>query len=278
MPHAPPPGAWHRLSRATARLRDRAGTRWPWLRSLGSAEVLLLGSGLAAVLVLWLFLELADEVQEGSTNSFDVQVVQALRRAEDRAVPIGPVWLREVGMDLTALGGHAILVLAVASVAGFLALRRQWRGMTLVLVASLGATVLSSVAKALVGRQRPDVVPHLREVTSLSFPSGHATLAAAVYLTLGAIVAQLVRGRWTRAYCLLLPMFVAGLVGASRVYLGVHYPTDVLGGWALGLGWALACWAVAHYLRQRGLLATAATPAAGANGAMANDAGPPAPP
>lgn len=258
--------SWHRLSTAAARLRDRAASRWPWLRTFGSAEVLLLVCCLCAVGALWLFFELADEVQEGSTNSFDVRIVQALRRADDRAVPIGPAWLREVGLDLTALGGHAILVLAVASVAGFLALRRQWRVMTLVLVASLGATVLSTVAKAIVGRQRPDVVPHLRDVSSLSFPSGHATLATAVYLTLGAIVAQIVRGPWTRAYCLLLPMCVAMLVGASRVYLGVHYPTDVLGGWALGLGWALACWAVAHYLKQRGLLRATSTPAAATNG------------
>ena len=114
--------------------------------------------------------------------------------------------------------------------------------------------VLNTTLKHLIDRPRPDVVPHLREVTTPSFPSGHATLAAAVYLTLGAVLVEVVTGRWTRTYCLLLPAVIVLLVGLSRVYLGVHYPTDVVGGWALGLAWALTCWGVAHYLKQRGLL------------------------
>ena len=106
--------------------------------------------------------------------------------------------------------------------------------LALVVVASAGAMVLSAGSKHLIGRDRPDVVPHWREVTTPSFPSGHATLAAAAYLTIGAILAQVVTGRWTRAYCLLLPACVVFIVGLSRLYFGVHYPTDVLGGWALG--------------------------------------------
>src|SRR5687768_3358832 len=235
-------------------VRDRIAARVPWLRRVGRAELVLLACALVAVVVVNQFIELTDDVSEGETGEFDRWAVQSFRRADDPATPIGPAWVREVGLDFTALGSHAIIGLVVTAVGVFLALKRQWRVMWLVLAASVGAMVLSAASKHLVGRERPDVVPHLREVTTPSFPSGHATLAAAVYLTLGAVLAQVVTGRYTRAYCLLLPMAVVFVVGLSRVYLGVHYPTDVLGGWALGLAWALVCWSIAHYLKDRGLL------------------------
>lgn len=237
-----------------ARLRDRLVQRIPWLGRIGWPEIIVLGCALVAFLIANWLIELTDDVQEGDTTRFDQWVVRSFRRADDPAVPIGPAWLREVGLDITALGSIAIIVLVVFAVVAFLALRRQWRVMWLVLAASIGATILSTAFKHFVGRDRPDVVPHLREVTTASFPSGHATVSAAVYLTLAAILAQVVRGRWTRTYCLLLPVFVVAAIGLSRVYLGVHYPTDVLAGWSLGLAWALVCWAAAHYLKERGLL------------------------
>lgn len=246
--------AIRRTSVLLSHLRRWILQRAPWLRGVGRSEVILLASACLAVLIGYQFIELSDDVLEGDTRTFDRWAVRAFRTADDPTMPVGPGWVHEAGLDLTALGSHAIIVLVVAAVGIFLALQRHWRVMWLVLAASLGAMALSAGSKELIGRDRPEVVPHLREVTSPSFPSGHATLAAAVYLTLGAVLAQVVRGRWTRTYCLLLPMIIVFVVGLSRVYLGVHYPTDVLGGWALGLAWALVCWAVAHYLKERGLL------------------------
>jgi len=114
--------------------------------------------------------------------------------------------------------------------------------------------VLTFFLKHIMERERPTIVPHLREVTTPSFPSGHAMLSAIVYLTLGILLMQIVQGRLTKLYCLLCAMFLTFLVGISRIYLGVHHPTDVLAGWIGGLVWALGCWIIARYIRRCGLL------------------------
>jgi undecaprenyl-diphosphatase len=159
--------------------------------------------------------------------------------------------LREVGLDATALGSPLVLVLMVAAVLGLMLLHRQYRIVWLTLLTTVGGTLVSYLLKQIIERKRPMVVPHLREVSTPSFPSGHAMLSAIVYLTLGIFLMQIVRGRFTKLYCLLWALFLTFLVGISRIYLGVHYPTDVLAGWMAGLVWALACWLVAHYLRHR---------------------------
>ena len=122
-------------------------------------------------------------------------------------------------------------------------LQRQY-GMILltVLTTSTGALV-ALILKHVIERDRPSVVPHLREVTTPSFPSGHAMLSTIVYLTLGVLLMHTMQRRAAKLYCLLWAMFMALLVGSSRIYLGVHYPTDVLAGWMAGVAWALACWA-----------------------------------
>src|SRR5262249_8566991 len=159
-------------------------------------------------------------------------------RADDPALPVGPPWLREAGLDATALGSTLVLVLVVVAVVGFLGIQRRYGVMALTVLTTTGGTLLSVVLKQAIHRGRPAVVPHLREVSTPSFPSGHALLAAVVYLTLGILLMQVVPGRLAKLYCLLWAMFLTFLVGVSRVYLGVHYPTDVLAGWIAGLVWA----------------------------------------
>jgi len=212
------------------------------------APLLLL---LVALLSAYLFLQLTDEVTEGETQSFDEWALRSLRRPDSPAVPIGPPWLREVGFDATALGSPFVLLLVVASATGFMLLQQQYALTLLTIVSTAGGSLATLVLKHLIGRERPTVVPHLQEVTTPSFPSGHAMLAAVVYLTVGSLLMGVVQGRLTKAYCLLCAMFIALLVGLSRVYLGVHYPTDVLAGWMAGVVWALACWFVAQYLQRR---------------------------
>jgi undecaprenyl-diphosphatase len=152
---------------------------------------------------------------------------------------------------VTALGGVTVLTLVTLAVCGFLALVRHFRSLLLVLGSTVGGAVLNSTLKALFARPRPVVVPHLAEAYAPSFPSGHAMLSAIVYLTLGALLAQLTERRWLKAYVLGVAVLLSFLVGLSRVFLGVHYLTDVLGGWMAGLAWALFTALVARAAKRR---------------------------
>ncbi len=196
-------------------------------------------------------MQLADLVLEGETQHFDERAIMALRRADDPSTPIGPAWLLSAALDITSLGGAPVLGLVVLAVVGFLMLQGMRRTAVFVFVASFGGSFLNHTLKLFFQRARPDVVPHLREVMSLSFPSGHAMTSAAVYLTLGALLMRIAERRVTKIYCMAIAMFVTLIVGMSRVYLGVHYPTDVLAGWLVGLSWAVLCWLVERLIERR---------------------------
>jgi undecaprenyl-diphosphatase len=219
---------------------------------IGQHELPVLIGLLVLVLAVWGFVATADVVFEGKTQDFDNRVLKALRRADDPARPIGPEWLHEIGRDLTALGGIAVLTLMIAAVVGFLLLRQSYGAMWLVILATLGGLVVSTLLKGLFDRDRPDIVPHLSHVMTTSFPSGHSMLSAVVYLTLGALLGRFVESGVLKAYFLFVALTLTILVGLSRVYLGVHFPTDVLAGWSAGLAWAVLCWLVARRLQRRG--------------------------
>jgi undecaprenyl-diphosphatase len=142
----------------------------------------------------------------------------------------------------------------IIAVIGYLALERLRHAMWLVAIAAGGGLAVSTLLKQLVGRTRPDVVPHLMTVATASFPSGHSMLSAVAYLTLGALLARMSPRKTVKVYFLSLAVLLTLLVGLSRVYLGVHYPTDVLAGWSAGLAWALLCWLVARSLQRRGAI------------------------
>lgn len=210
---------------------------------------------------IWGFAQLADEVREGETRRFDERVLLALRNPADRADPLGPPWVEESERDFTALGGVAVMALLTFGVAGFLLLDRKKGAAVMVLVAVGGGLLLSSVLKHGFERPRPDLVPHGSYVYTSSFPSGHSTMAAATYLTLGALLARVQARRRIKVFLLGFAILITLLVGISRVYLAVHWPTDVLAGWTLGGLWALICWLVARQLQRRGQVETAETAA-----------------
>ena len=206
------------------------------------------GSGRRA----WGFVELAGEVLEGETHAFDERILLALRSATDRSDPLGPGWLEELMRDVTGLGSTGVLTFITLAAAGFLALNRKTHAALFVVAAVGGGMLLSTLLKMGFDRPRPDLVPHGALVYTASFPSGHATLSAVVYLTLGALLARVQPRFVLKLYLLGLAILLTVTVGVSRVYLGVHWPTDVLAGWAIGAAWALFCWAAALWLQRRG--------------------------
>ncbi len=206
----------------------------------------------------WSFIRLADVVEEGHVQHFDERVVHALQRPADAlavvsepgTVPIGPHWLLEIGRDITALGGVAVLTLVVIAVVGYLLILHRYRAMWLILLATLGGIAISSGLKRMIDRPRPDV-SHYSYVSTSSFPSGHSMLSAVVYITLGALLTRQTPYRLAKLYILTGALLVTFLVGVSRVYMGVHYPTDVLAGWMAGIVWALVCLLVANLMEPR---------------------------
>ena len=198
-------------------------------------------------MLLLVFLALAGVVMDGDTLAFDTKILRAFRHANDLSKPIGPAWIEPALLDLTALGGPTVLGLLVISVAGFLALQQRYRSAFFILITSSTGIIVGYAMKAVFMRARPTVVPQLRPVAETSFPSGHAMQSAIVFLTLGTLLMRIANGRLTKLYCFGMAMLLTFLVGVSRVYLGVHYPTDVLGGWIVGMLWASICWLAAQY-------------------------------
>ncbi|HSO08072.1 MAG TPA: phosphatase PAP2 family protein [Pelomicrobium sp.] len=213
---------------------------------------------LVAAAAAWAFVELTDEVLEGETHAFDRALLLALRDAADPSDPLGPAWFEEMVRDFTALGSTGVLTFALLVTAGYLLLVGR-RAMAVTVVLSVGAgQLVSSLLKLGFDRPRPDLVPHAMEVYTASFPSGHSTMAAVVYLTLGALLARTQPRARARVYILSVAVLLTLLIGASRVYLGVHWPTDVLAGWSVGAAWAMVCWLLMLWLQRRG--AVEATP------------------
>jgi len=223
---------------------------WNWLRQ--NVDLLMLIALALIAVASWLLVELADEVLEGDTQAYDEWVLQRLRSPDDPADPIGPPWFDGLWRDVTALGSASVLVLVTLAGAGYLLMGKRYRTLALLLVVTLGGMTISFSMKALFARPRPEFISSLEHVASPSFPSGHSMLSAVVYLTLGTLLAR-TSNRWRyKIYFLTMALLLTLLVGISRVYLGVHYPTDVLAGWSAGLIWALTCWLIAYLLQRRG--------------------------
>lgn len=214
---------------------------------MGRVAIIALSLAFAG-LVLW---------TQAGPIALDREILLAFQRD---GVPAGPRWLVEAARNITALGSYTLLGIVIAGVAGYLFLIRDRATAWFVLLSAASGAVLNTLLKIGFDRARPDFVTPAVEVFTASFPSGHAALSAVVYLTLGALLANIHRSLAFRFYFIGLGIVLALIVGLSRIYLGVHYPTDVLAGWCFGAAWALICWRVMRRLQRRGEVSPAANP------------------
>ena len=223
-------------------------TRLPgWLRGY-ELIILLALLGIAAGALI--FVKLATEVREGETQGFDRELLLAMRRPGDLSPRGGPA-MEEAVRDVSALGSTTILGLITAATVIFLALDGKKHMAWFMLGSVLGGTALSDLLKDVFQRPRPDIVPHLAYASNTSFPSGHSLMSAVAYLTLGALLARSHKRRAVKVFFLVTAALLGLMVGVSRVYLGVHWPTDVLAGWTAGAVWALLCWTLASRLQSK---------------------------
>jgi undecaprenyl-diphosphatase len=206
----------------------------------------------AMACLLFIFGFVAQSVAEGKTLAFDRSIILALRVPGNPSVLIGPAWVQEAARDLTSLGSIIVLVIVTLTVAGYLFLGHKYAAAWLMLAAVFGGIALNDLLKFVFARPRPDFVSPAARVFTTSFPSGHAALSAITYLTIAALLARNQSSSKIGLYFIFVAGLLTILIGVSRIYLGVHYPTDVFGGWCIGTAWALGGWVLMAWLRQGG--------------------------
>jgi undecaprenyl-diphosphatase len=217
-----------------------------------SVETKLLVRVLAVAGLLLAFGLIAETAMDHTVSAFDRGLILWFRNPANLSDPIGPYWLEEGARDITAMGSFAVLGLLLFSVVSFLFLSGRRDAAWVMLVAVIGGVVLNSLLKLGFNRPRPDLVAPTARIFTPSFPSGHAALSAITYLTIAALLSRTTESRTLRLYVMFLAIALTFMVGVSRIYLGVHYPTDVLAGWCIGAAWALICWVVMTRLQQAG--------------------------
>ena len=213
-------------------------------------EIVALSALFVVALGIMTFVELADDMTETDGRDVDMAVLKALRPGGS-ADGWGPAWLETAALDLTSLGGLAVLGLFGVIVVLFLALQRKHLSALLLIFGLAGGVVLSEGLKAVFGRDRPPEAYQAVETINASFPSGHALLSAVFYLSIGVMLTRAFPRRRFKAYVLGVAVLLTLIVGLTRVYLAAHWASDVLAGWSVGAAWAMALWLVAYAVQRR---------------------------
>ncbi len=217
-----------------------------WLRA---RDLRLLFELLVFGVLVMIFLKIAHEVSSNGTEWFDHGILLGLRNAPDD--PIGSEGVQAAVMHLSGLGSGAVTGLVVLIAVSYLCLAGRWRFAGLVMGCAVGTLLVMLMLKGLYDRPRPSIVTAIDPPGDESFPSGHSMIASALYLTLGTLLARAMPRRRLRVFVMATGALLALIIGASRLYLGVHYPTDVLAGWTVGCAWALVCGIAARKLAPK---------------------------
>ncbi len=210
-----------------------------------TAGLLLLSGAILAVLGTWTFVEVASEVREGDTQTFDDYVMRLV--AENQHPTIERAML-----EITFLGTGLVVMVIVVIASLFLWLTRHRYSASLLVFATAGALILNNLLKAGFDRPRPQIFQWGTHVLSSSFPSGHAMSATVVYSMVAFLAARLEAKHFVRWIVMLAATLLIVLIGTSRVYLGVHFPTDILAGVLIGFAWAGFCMAMFEALYRMG--------------------------
>lgn len=218
------------LKRAFDILRERVA-------SARTAVGLFLGGSLLLLVAgAWAFVSLAEEVAEGETQRFDVAMMQWINRHASEP-------LDELALEITVLGDFSVVAMLVLVSSALLWVSHHRYSVLLLWVGIAGSAPLIQVLKTVFGRERPQVFEWRGHYTveSASFPSGHSLGAFVAYVLLAYLVVRLQAGRRLRYLTIGITVLVVTLIGLTRIYLGVHYPSDVLAGYAIGLAWVALC-------------------------------------
>lgn len=199
--------------------------------------------------LLTMFAAISFAVVSGSTSAFDRYLILSLRKQNSTSVLLGPEWLPETARNLTSLGSVPVLVILVAITVGCFLIANRSTAIRGIVIAFVGGLMMLNLLKWGFARPRPDFIVPVGEVFTDSFPSGHATLSAATYLTLAMILSRAANDWRFTVFFFGISLSIMVMIGISRVYLGLHYPSDVLAGWCLGSAWALCCGAMLDQVR-----------------------------
>lgn len=217
-------------------------------------EIMFLFIVLVALLSLLLFIQVAGEVEGGELQHIDDKILLMFRDPNDPSKALGSQNFQDMVRDITSLGSATIVTLITVLIFLFLLMKREYRSAVYVLFATVSGAVLVTLLKVLFARERPDIVTHLVYEASKSFPSGHSTISAVMYLSMAVLVMRIEKSHKERLFIICTALFLTFIIGLSRIYLGVHYPSDVLAGWALGVFWALLIWVVSSFFERRKIL------------------------
>ena len=210
---------------------------------LGGLGIFLVAGAILAAIGTWIFGELAEIVMAGATQKFDESVLRWMGAHHTKL-------LDGAMLEITALGTGTVVLMIVCISGLVLWLTRHRYSALLLLVATFGGLALNLILKLFFNRPRPHVIVWGTNAVSSSFPSGHAMSATIVYSTVAYLAARLFTHAWQRWLIMLVAAVVIVMISASRLYLGVHYPSDVLAGAIIGLSWAAFCMATLEAIQR----------------------------